>query len=167
MEGEQQKDERFISILKELETLKEDFVVRKIKGYQKATRLARLRFRVAGVLIIVLSACLPLLSTLREGIWISIVLPIVALTIAGLSGLSAFFHWESNWRGFSQTRFMLEYQLKMWELRIIEAKYEMDPQKAVEIAMQATKQLLDETRSVTSDESEEFFKRAQLPKVAP
>lgn len=167
MEGEQQKDERFLSILKELETLKEEFVVRKIGGYRKATGLARLRFRTAGVLIIVLSACLPLLSTLREGIWISIVLPIVALTIAGLSGLSAFFHWESNWRGFSQTRFMLEYLLKTWELKIIEAKYETDPQKAIDTAMQATKQLLDETRAVTSDESEEFFKRTQLPKTGP
>lgn len=165
MEGEQ-KDERFISILKELETLKEDFVVREIERYRKATGQARFRFRFASVLIIVLSASLPLLSTLREGIWISIVLPIVALTITGLSGLSAFFHWESNWRGFSQTCFALEYHLKAWELKIIEAKYEADPQKAIDIAMQATKQLLDEAHAVTNEESEEFFKRTQLPKAA-
>jgi hypothetical protein len=42
----------------------------------------------------------------------------------------------------------------------------MDPQKAVEIAMQATKQLLEDTRSITNEESEEFFKRTQLPKAA-
>ena len=166
MQSEQQKDERFISILKELEALKEEFVERKIQWYAKNARQAQMRFRLSGALIIVLSACLPFLTTLREGIWISIVLPVVALVIAGLSGLTAFFRWESNWRGFSQTGYMLEYQLKMWELKVIEAKHEMDAQKAVEIVVQATKQLLDDAQAATNDETEAFFKRVQMPRTA-
>ncbi len=164
--GWQQNDERFLSILKELETLKEGFVVRKIEMYRRSVKRARLRFRISGTLIIVLSACLPFLTTLREGIWISIVLPIVALVIAGLSGLNAFFRWESNWRGFSQTRYLLEYLLKMWELKVIEAKHETDPQKAVEIVVQATKQLVEDVQATTNAESEEFFKRVQIPQIS-
>src|SRR5436190_18395614 len=123
MENEQQvpgwiqSDERFISVLKELEALKENFVVRKIHVYSRVATQARLRFRISGALIIGLSVCLPFLTILKEGIWISIVLPIVALVIAGLSGLNAFFRWESNWKGYSQTRYKLEYLLKVWELK--------------------------------------------------
>lgn len=173
MENEQQvlgglqNDERFISVLKELETLKENFVVRKIRVYKSWAAQTRLRFRISGTLIIGLSACLPFLTTLKEGIWISIVLPIVALVIAGLSSLNAFFRWESNWKGYSQTRYKLEYLLKMWELKVIEAKHEMDTQKAVEIIMQATKQLLDDVEATTNAEADEYFKRVQLPKTSP
>ena len=173
MENEQQvagwiqNNGRFISALKELEALKEDFVVRKMHTYRGWATQARLRFRLSGALIIGLSVCLPFLTTLREGIWISIVVPIVALAIAGLSSLNAFFRWESNWKGYSQTRYRLEYLLKVWELQIIEARYETDTQKAVERVMQATKQLLDNVESTTSAEAEEYFKRVQIPKPSP
>jgi hypothetical protein len=173
MENEQrvlgglQHDERFLFVLKELEMLKENFVVRKLHAYSKWATQARLRFRLSGALIISLSVCLPFLTTLREGIWISIVLPIVALMIAGLSGLNAFFRWESNWKGYSQTRYRLEYLLKVWELKVIEAKHETDTQKSVEIVVQATKQLLDDVESTTSAEAEEYFKRVQIPKTSP
>jgi hypothetical protein len=169
MESEQQvhswhqTDERFISVLKELEAIKENFVVRKIHTYRGWAKQAQLRFRISGALIIGLSVCLPFLTTLK-GIWISIVLPIVALVIAGLSGLNTFLRWEANWRGFSQTRYTLEYLLKVWELQVIEAKYETDAQKSVEIVVQATKQLLDDVQSTTSTEAEEFFKRVQIPR---
>jgi len=173
MESEQpahswhQNDERFISALKELEAIKEDFVVRKMHTYRGWAKQARLRFRISGALIISLSVCLPFLTTLREGIWISIVLPIVALVIAGLSGLNTFFRWESNWKGYSQTRYRLEYLLKVWELKVIEAGHETDTQKSVEIVMQATKQLLDDVEATTSVEAEEYFKRVQIPQTSP
>ncbi|BCL80124.1 DUF4231 domain-containing protein [Ktedonobacteria bacterium brp13] len=172
MENEQQvpgwilNDGRFISELKELEALKENFVVRKIHAYSRRATQARLRFRISSTLIIGLSACLPFLTTLREGIWISIVLPIVAIAIAGLSGLNAFFRWESNWKGYSQARYRLEYLLKVWELKIIEARHATDTQKAVEIVVQATKQLPDDVESTTSVETEEYFKRVQIPKTS-
>lgn len=162
-----QRDERFISVLKELEALKENFVVRKIRAYSRRATQAQLRFRISGALIIGLSVCLPFLTTLKGGIWISIVLPIVALLIAGLSGLNAFFRWESNWKGYSQTRYRLEYLLKVWELKVIEAKHETDTQKSVEIVVQATKQLLDDVESTTSAETEEYFKRVQIPDASP
>lgn len=165
--GQLQNDARFISALKELEALKEEFVVQKMLAYKRWAVQSRVRFRLSGALIIGLSVCLPFLTTLKEGIWISIVLPIVALVIAGLSGLNAFFRWESNWKGYSQTRYKLEYLLKVWELKVIEAKHEMDTQKSVEIVVQATKQLLDDVEATTSAESEEYFKRVQIPKTSP
>lgn len=173
MESEQQapgglqNDQRFISVLKELEMLKENFVVQKLRAYSKLANQARLRFRISGTLIIGLSVCLPFLTTLKTGIWISIVLPIVALVIAGLSGLNAFFRWESNWKGYSQTRYRLEYSLKVWELSVIEARHETDTQKSVEIVVQATKRLLDDVEATTSSEAEDYFKRVQIPKTSP
>jgi hypothetical protein len=151
-----QDDVRFISVLKDLETLKENFAVRKLRAYSKSSTQAQLRFRISGALIISLSVCLPFLTTLKEGVWISIVLPIVALVIAALSGLNTFFRWESNWKGYSQTRYRLEYLLKVWELKVIEARYETDTQKSIEIDVEST----------TSAEAEEYFKRVQIPKTS-
>ena len=164
--GSVQNDQRFISILQELEALKENYVARQIQMYRRRANQARQRFRISGGLIIALSVCLPFLTTLREGIWINIVLPIVALLIAGLSGFSTFFRWESNWKGYSQARFKLEYLLTQWELKVIEAKHEPDAQKSIDIVVQATKQLLDEVQATTSTESEEYFQRVQIPKVS-
>ena len=163
----QQNDEQFLTVLKELEMLKEDYVGRKIRIYGGWANQARLRFRISSLLIIGLSVCLPFLTTLREGIWISLVLPLVALVIAGLSSLNTFFRWEGSWKGFSQTRYTLEYLVKLWELKVIEAKHEKDAQKSVEMVVQATKELLDNVQSATSTEAEEFFKRVQIPKAPP
>ncbi len=85
--------------------------------------------------------------------------------IAGLTGLSAFFRWESTWKGHIHAQLTLEYMLWMWELKISEAKHEIDPQKGIERALQATEQLLNDTQGTITTETEEYFKRVQVPQI--
>ncbi len=170
MDGDQQpsnflhRDERFLSVLEELTHIKDEFVVRQLNWYKTHGRTPMLLFRVSGVLVILLSVSLPFLATL-EGLWKTMVLPVIALLIAGLTGLNSFFRWESDWKGYRQTQFTLEYLLTTWELQMTEARHQEDVQKGIDIALQATKQLIDTTQTMTSAEAEEYFKRVQIPRT--
>jgi hypothetical protein len=157
-------DERFLAILTELTRIKDAFVGQKLSWYQAHAKTPMLLFRLSGVLVILLSVSLPLLATL-EGFWQTLVLPVVALFVAGLTGLTSFFRWESGWKGYRQAQFTLEYLLTTWELQITEASHQTDAQKGIDQALQATRQLLDATHTTISAEAEEYFKRVHIPRT--
>jgi uncharacterized protein DUF4231 len=160
----EQSDPDFQTILNELISLKDTYVIKQLKWYETHARQPMILFRVSGVLIILLSVSIPFLATL-EGLWRTIVLPIVALLVAGVTGLLSFFRWESDWKGYRQTQFTLDYLLSIWELKITQAKHERDTQQAIDMALQATQQLLDATYGTTSAEAEEYFQRVQIPRA--
>jgi hypothetical protein len=159
-----QRDERFLSVLTELTRIKDAFVVQKLNWYTAHAKMPMFLFRLSGVLVILLSVSLPLLATL-EGYWKTLVLPVVALLVAGLTGLTSFFHWESGWKGYRQAQFSLEYVLTTWELQITEASHHTDAQEGIDLALQATRQLLQATQSTISTEAEEYFKRVHIPRA--
>jgi hypothetical protein len=47
---------------------------------------------------------------------------------------------------------------------VVEARQEMDSEKAREMMITATRHLLDEANKVTSAETQEFFSRVEWPK---
>jgi len=159
-----QQDERFLSVLTELTRIKDAFVVQKLHWYTVHARTPMLLFRICGVLVILLSVSLPLLATL-EGTWKTLILPIVALLVAGLTGLTSFFRWENGWKSYRQAQFSLEYLLTTWELQITHASHHTDVQAGIDLAFQATRQLLQATQTTISAETEEYFKRVQIPRV--
>ena len=103
---DQQDNERFASILKELLSIKETYVLQQLHWYRKRVPKVRFYFRLTSTLIIIFSVSIPFLTTL-EGPWKSIVLPVVALMVAGLTGLSAFFRWEGSWKGYMHAQLTL------------------------------------------------------------
>ena len=158
-----QTDTDFQTVLDEVTRIKDAYVVSQINWYKTHANIPMVLFRLSGILIIFLSVSLPFLATL-EGPWKTIILPIVALLVAGLTGLTSFYRWESDWKGFRETQFTLEYLLVVWDLSIAAAKQEKDEQHAIDIVLQATKQLLDTVHTSTSSETEQFFQRAQIPR---
>src|SRR5205814_1312202 len=118
----QQLDQQFISALNDLIAIKNTYIVKnKLKWYKKHIKLVGNLFRVSGVLVIILSVSIPFLITL-EGLWKTTALPLIALLIAALTGLNAFFQWQSDWNSSYQAHIALEHLLSIWEVRIIEAK---------------------------------------------
>jgi DNA-binding transcriptional regulator GbsR (MarR family) len=91
------------------------------------------------------------------------ILPAVAVAIAGLTSFNAFFQWQSQWQGNRQTQYALEHILSKWKIEIVKAKFHRDREKAVEIAIEATSELLDQAREITSATTGDFFKSIQLP----
>lgn len=88
--------ERFNAVFNEMISLKDKYVVPKMALYKKRTRRSMILFRLTGILVIILSVSIPFLTTL-DLIWKTIVVPIVAVVIAGLTGLISFYRWESSW----------------------------------------------------------------------
>src|SRR5581483_4534647 len=162
--GMLQNDKRFLSVLEEVTRIKEEFVGLQFNWYKANARRPMLLFRIAGVLVILLSVSLPFLTTL-DGLWKTIVLPVISLLIAGLTGLNSFFRWESAWKGYRQTHLTLEYLLTTCELQIAEARCQVDVQKGIDMALQATEQLITMTRTTTSAEAEDYFKRVQIART--
>lgn len=157
-------NEKLTSSYGRFEDIKNKYVVSVKEWFKSQARQSMILFRFSGVLIIILSVSIPFLVTF-EWVWKDIVLSIVALTIAGLTGINSFFKWESAWRGYRQTQFALEHLLAIWELKMIEAKNCTDLEEGLKMAMNATEQLLKETRGVTSTETEDYFKHVQMPQI--
>ena len=160
----QQSDERFIAVVNELIRVKDEHFAPVLRWFSRHANRPRVMFQISGILLIILSVSVPLLGVL-EGVWRDIVLPIAALVIAALTGLNSFFQWQKSWQGRRQTQFALEYLLSKWDLDMTIAKHHSDPEKAIEMAVKATGQLLDRAREITSSETAEYFQGLQLPRV--
>lgn len=139
-----------------------DKVAKSKDWYEGHAKRPMILFRTFGALVIVLSVCVPFLGTLDESAWKSIALSLVALAIAGLTGLNAFFQWQNQWQGFRQTQFALEHLLSKWKLEIVKVKYHPDKEEALQTAVEATARLLDQAREATVTETGEFFKGVQV-----
>jgi hypothetical protein len=152
----QQSSARFVEVLSKLTAIKKEYVDKNLKWYRDHSRQPAILFRTVGALVIVLSVTVPFLATLDDP-WKSVVLPIVSLLIAGLTGLNSFFQWQGKWQKFLQARLSLEYSAQSWELQVLRARYETDEEKAVRILFDATTKLLDDARAVISTETQEYF----------
>lgn len=165
-EGEQ-RDERFVATLEELTAIKNQYVVKDLDWYKGHARWPWLLFRGSGLFLILFSVSVPFLAT-REGFWKETVLPAVALVIAGLTGLNAFFQWQEQWRGFRQAQFTLEeHLLSLWEVKIVKAKQETQVEEAIKIALQATEELVEKARQAIAAETGQYFERVQPVQTTP
>jgi hypothetical protein len=155
-------EEPFATALDELTKIKDYHVVRTLNWYRGHARVPMILFRTTGVLLIVLSVSVPLLAVL-EGIWQEAVLPVVALVIAGLTGLNSFFQWHTSWQGYRQTQYALEHLIAQWELKITEAKHHPNRDQRLEMVIQATDKLLRDTGQITATETGSYFERVRVP----
>lgn len=131
--------------------------------YQRHKRPSRRLFRGAGVMVIVLSALIPLLSS-YQAVGFRLTVGIIGVVIACITGLNTFYRWERSWRSYSIAQFNLDYFLRRWELKAGEARTCDDEGQALRIVRAATQELLDEARRVESEETTEFFHNVSGPK---
>lgn len=158
-----QNDERFLKILEELGQFKQEVV--QTRDWYKAHAPQPMRwFRITGALLIILSVSVPFIAG-QTAPWKDTVLSLMTLTIAALTGLGAFFRWEYAWQSYRKTQYALDRLLNMWEFKIVEARYQVDPQRAIDMALRSTEQLLQDAAAITSSETAEYFKQVQMPQA--
>jgi hypothetical protein len=158
-----QNDEQFLKILEELDRIKQE-VVKTRDWYQRHAPQPMRWFRLTGALLIILSVSVPFIAG-QTAAWKDTVLSLMTLTIAALTGLSAFFRWEYAWQSYRKTQYALDSLLHAWEFKIVEARHQADPQRAIEMALRSTEQLLKDATAVTSSETAEYFKQVQMPQA--
>ena len=122
-------------------------------------------FRSTGIITIILSVALPAVASINEASldYKSLILSVMSVTIAALTGLSSFFRWERSWRGRNNSKFAIDTLVAKWELEIENARSVVDPSKRTQHVYLATNDLLTNFRSIGSEENEQFFSGMQFP----
>jgi hypothetical protein len=150
------------ALLADLRKLVQDKVVSDYDWYRSHASTPRWLFRISGTFVILFSVAIPLLAGLNFP-GDDLVVSLIALAIAALTGLNSFFRWERIWRSRRQTEFALAHLLSLYDLRIIEATHQADRQRAKQLAVEATRELLELAQGVTGAETEEFFQKTVWP----
>jgi len=122
--------------------------------YRRRARKNRLWFRGAGILVILLSAILPLLAgfDFDHKDW---TLGIIGVVIAVTTALRSFFQWDQLWSLLRQTDFELTELIARWRLAIAGAN-------AADVKS-LTEQLLQAAAEVRGRESKGYFATLRFP----
>jgi lysylphosphatidylglycerol synthetase-like protein (DUF2156 family) len=128
--------------------------------YWDHARSPRIWFRVCGVVVVVGSLLLPVITTFKTLPHHDWVLAAVSVTVAILTSLGTFFQWDAAWKNNIKAGMELQALLAKWDLNIARAKYAEDPRKA---ALDSTELLFDEAFKVTGAETVDFFASLKSP----
>lgn len=151
-------------LIKEVGDLRSKHIDSCIEWYQSHSKIARILFRLTGYVVVILSISIPFLTTVRfHGS--DIVVSVVALLIAALTGISSFAKWDSQWRGYKNAQFALETLRSLWELQIVEARHMNSPEAATKTVMEATRKLLENSRKIITSETERYFDDVRVPQT--
>jgi hypothetical protein len=147
---------RFEEAVRELEGT----VVRKVDADMRAYggRRSGARNLAASVAAttILLSALLPLLAAFDYN-GKELVLSLVGVTIAAVTGLGSYFHWGDLWKGYLIAWNDIQNARAHWDLDVVAARREETEEAALEAAYRAADRLLEATRSAIDREHGTYF----------
>lgn len=121
----------------ELRDLVRKTVDRDIKFYDD--HVVGVRRAAMGVtsITIILAAALPFLSA-AEFPYKTLVVGVVSVLVAALTGLGAYWRWTDEWRGYILSSMTLKGLRAAWELALVEASLRPDAERA-NLALKATR----------------------------
>ena len=130
--------------------------------YKHQADKSRFLFRSSGLLVILASTSIPVLSVL-EFPFKNYIVAILGLCIALMTGLNSFYRWEARWSTYRQSQFSVDQLLSIWRLAILDAKHIEDKNIAKQKVLGSTKQLFEEVKKVREIESKTYFENVQWP----
>lgn len=152
----------FTEVVKAACAIRDQYVNTRILWYKDHTKGPRTFYRLVGIVTIILSVTLPALASAKFK-YNEIIVPAISVVIAALTGLGSFYHWERTWRGNSTAQMALEQAVGKWELELRRAEFVVVQKDRVDHVIKATDDLLANTGTVLSSESQGFF--SNLPSV--
>jgi hypothetical protein len=157
------EDPQFEQLIQAAHALKARFVDENCHWYRTHKRVPFLAYRLAGVLIIILGVTLPAIVAV-EFPRKTLVISVMSVTIAALTGLNSFFRWDRTWRGRALCQYDIEWLVARWELELENARLILpDAHQRRQHVYRATRELLSNVASVSDSEVQEFFGRLQFP----
>ena len=144
--------------------IKKKYVDKTWAWYRDHSSWPRITFRMAGMTVIVSSLSIPFLAA-AGGDWLKLWVPAASLIIAIVTALNAFFAWQKTWEKRITIQLTLEGLIAAWETKIAAARRTNDTDEGYETALQATQDLIENTRSLTVSETANFFADIKFPDV--
>ena len=158
----EESHEKIDASIDELCDIKKRYVDKTWIWYRDNSSWPRIVFRLAGITIIVLSLSIPFIVAI-EGQWSKIGVSAAALLIAILSALNTFFAWQKTWEKRITIQLTLEGLMAAWETKIVAARRFENPKEGYETALQATQDLIENTKALTVSETTDFFTNIKFP----
>ena len=121
-------------------------------------------FRLTGVLTIVFSVSLPAL-TATDFSGRNAAISVIAIAVAGLSGLRAFYQWDQSWQLYRSQELALEALLTRWQLDMLRIVRSAAPD-ADDQAHALTMDVLNEAYESGRSELSDFFSAIAWPQKA-
>jgi hypothetical protein len=144
----------------------EDSVVRLQNQYDWRANWHRRNFRLSGIVVILVSASLPLLAAFDYW-WKDLVVAVAGVVIATVTGLRTFYHWDQMWGVLRRTHFDLNHAYNDWMVEIQHAEASGAPAEVEGRAYAATKALLARVNEIRTAESDKFFQSLSFPPQSP
>ncbi|MBP2478700.1 hypothetical protein JOF53_007572 [Crossiella equi] len=130
--------------------------------YRFRARWNRRFFRLTGILVIVLSISLPLITVLVFP-YKDLTIAVIGVAIALCTGLHSFYQWDKNWGLLRRSDFKLTEAYSAWELEMLHAQSLVDGPNKEQKRYDATKSLLDKASVIRGKESESYFDALKFP----
>lgn len=115
-----------------------------------------------GIITIVCSVTLPAIATAQFP-YKALVLALMSIAVAALTGLSSFYKWERAWRANSTAQVALQQHVAKWELELANAQLLVSPHERANHIYKATSDLLVNAGNVVTSQSEGFFSGLSFP----
>lgn len=142
-----------------------DSEVRPLRGrYRRRASRHRLYYRCSGLAILLFGVSLPLLAGLHFN-HRDVILSIVSVALAALTGLREFYRWDEMWSLLRRTENAISHELLRWELAISSAVPSADPKQAPRACCAATEELLAAVRTIQEAEADSFFGGMRFPQA--
>jgi len=134
-------------------------IVPNLQWYENHYRLPRFFFRLSGLVVVIGSLLLPIISSANYEHNKTLTL-VVSLTVAVFSSLATFYRWDEAWHSRIKAQMDLQSLLAQWELDLAAAKVKQDAQNEV---IAATQRLFIAANQIVGMETEVFFKDVKGP----
>lgn len=135
-------------------------IERQRRSYGRRATWHRRHFRSSGIVIIIVSASLPLLAGLDFGAK-DMTIAILGVVVAVLTALRSFYQWDHLWSVLRQSDFELGFLIDKWELAV--AEVQPDREFAAEEILDLTSELRKAAEEVRRAESTRYFGSLRPP----
>jgi len=154
--------------LKELlapyQAIRDGAIQRRLVFYERHVNQKRRYAEYSGHTLLFLSLLIPVVANFHfEEHWVnSMIVSILSLLIALITGIRESTQWARLWRVYSHAIVQIENLLASWELEIAKARLLDDSTKVTEAVENATKILKDSVERIVQAEMDSFF--TSIPK---
>ena len=126
-------------------------------------KASRYLFRGSGVLVLLLSASLPIIAA-SAYYTDRVLIAALGSAIGVLSALNTFYRWGDRWRIYRRAELEIEGALREWEATVIEdaLKYSQDAEKQKAQIYKSTYELMSRTKAIIETQHLAFFEALQL-----
>ena len=146
----------------ELHRIKEKYVGSTFDWYARHRFWPRVGFRGAGAFVILGTLSLPVIALLG-GKGFEHLTAIIAVAVAVVTSLNAFFNWQKTWEKRIKIYLRLEGEIAIWETKFDQASKEKDEDIGYRNALLATQELIRETQRLTGEETTDWFSDLRFP----